>query len=512
MKTMTDQPLLTMRGIVKAFPGVRALDGVDFTLRAGEVHSLMGENGAGKSTLIKVLTGVYLRDDGVMTLGGAEIYPRSPQDAQQLGISTVYQEVNLLPNLSVAENLSIGREPRRLGLIDWREVRRHAQNAIKMLDLDLDVTLPIRSYSIAIQQMIAIARAVDQEAKVLILDEPTSSLDATEVEQLFRVVRRLRDDGLGIIFVSHFLDQVYEISDRLTVLRNGKLIGEYEASSLPKLELISKMIGIEPNEVEAMGNTNRKQEAAERGPVLLKTESLSRKHAVEGVDLSIHGGEIVGLAGLLGSGRSETARMLFGIDSPDSGTIEVSSQTIAKHSPREAIHRRLAFTPEDRKDAGIIPELSVRENIVLALQAKRGWLRRVSAKDQQALADRFIKALNIATPDADKPVGQLSGGNQQKVILGRWLATEPKLLMLDEPTRGIDIGAKAEIEKLIAELCEQGMGVLFISSELDEVLRDSHRVVVLRDRQQVGELTGDAIRMDQVMALIAGDAVEVAHA
>ncbi|MEM6504124.1 MAG: sugar ABC transporter ATP-binding protein [Planctomycetota bacterium] len=509
---MAEQPLLTMRGIVKAFPGVRALDEVDFTLRAGEVHTLMGENGAGKSTLIKVLTGVYKRDAGSMTLNGAEVHPKSTQDAQALGISTVYQEVNLLPNLSVAENLSIGREPRKLGMIDWREARRRASKALAMLELDLDVTLPIRSYSIAIQQMIAIARAVDQKAKVLILDEPTSSLDKSEVQQLFRVMRRLRDEGLGIVFVSHFLDQVYEISDRLTVLRNGKLIGEYEAASLSKLDLISKMIGVDTDQVEAMGHTRQKREAGQQGPVLLKARGLSRKHAVDDVDLCVREGEIIGLAGLLGSGRSETARMLFGIDRPDAGSIEVSGKRITKHGPREAIRHRIAFTPEDRKDAGIIPELSVRENIVLALQARRGWLRRVPAKQQQALADRYIKALNIATPDADKPIGQLSGGNQQKVILGRWLATEPKVLMLDEPTRGIDVGAKAEIEKLIAELCEQGMGVLFISSELEEVLRDSHRVVVLRDRTKVGELSDDAISMDRVMTLIAGDAQEVAFA
>lgn len=501
---MSKASLLELRGIVKTFPGVRALDGVDFTLRAGEVHSLMGENGAGKSTLIKVLTGVYRRDGGTMRLASEEIHPKNPLDAQRLGISTVYQEVNLIPELTVAENLFIGREPRRLGLINWSAANRRAREAMAGLDLDIDVTLPVRTYSIAIQQMVAIARAIDEDAKILVLDEPTSSLDTAEVKQLFGVMRRLRERGLGLVFVSHFLDQIYEISDRLTVLRNGKLIGEYEAASLPRVDLISKMIGKDVKQVAEMERVRGVPSIRGQHPIVLEAQKLGKRHAVEKIDLQVRGGEVVGLAGLLGSGRSETARLLFGIDAPDTGTISVSGQEVRRHSPRAAIRNQIAFTPENRKDAGIIPDLSVRENIVLALQGRRGWLRRIGKSQQEVLAERYIRALNIATPDADKPVGQLSGGNQQKVILGRWLAMQPRLLILDEPTRGIDVGAKAEIEKLISELCQQGMALVFISSELEEVVRDSHRVIVLRDRQKIGELTGDDIRLNNIMRLIAG--------
>jgi len=502
---MAATALLELRGIVKTFPGVRALDGVDFTLRRGEVHALMGENGAGKSTLIKVLTGVYRRDGGTMRLDGRAIHPRTPLDAQRLGISTVYQEVNLIPELTVAENLSIGREPRRFGFIDWSAARRRAEEAMARLDLHIDVTLPVRSYSIAIQQMVAIARALDEDAKVLVLDEPTSSLDAAEVEQLFAVMRRLRERGLGIVFITHFLDQVFAISDRLTILRNGQLVGEHEAASLSRIELISMMIGKAVEQVADMQRSHAARPPAAERQVVLRAKGLQRRHAVEDVDLELRSGEVVGLAGLLGSGRTETARLLFGIDAPDAGAIEVDGRPMRRHTPRAAIRRQIAFTPEDRKDAGVIPDLSVRENIVLALQGRRGWLRRIGPAEQHRLADRFIGALNIATPDADKPVGQLSGGNQQKVILARWLAMQPRMLMLDEPTRGIDVGAKAEIEKLIADLCAEGMALLFISSELEEIVRDSHRVVVLRDRRKVGELSGDDIRLDRIMQIIAAE-------
>lgn len=504
MANSSGQSILEMRQVVKAFPGVLALDHVDFTLEQGEVHALLGENGAGKSTLIKVLTGVYRRDSGSTKLAGVSINPRNPLAAQRLGISTVYQEVNLIPELSVAENLSIGREVRKYGLIQWGQARRRAIEVLQRLDIDLDVTLPVRRYSIAIQQMIAIARAISEDAKILVLDEPTSSLDSAEVEQLFTVMRRLSHDGLGIIFVSHFLDQVYEISDQLTVLRNGKLVGQYETKSLNRLELISKMIGKDIDEVSQMESHTARPAKTDQ-PIVLDAQGISRRHAVEKVDVTIHAGEVVGLAGLLGSGRTETARLLFGIDPCDSGSIEVGGRVIKRHRPRTAIRNQIAFTPEDRKDAGIIPELSVRENIVLALQGRQGWLRRIGSERQQDLAAQFIKALNIATPDSNKPVGQLSGGNQQKVILARWLAMQPKLLILDEPTRGIDIGAKAEIEKLIADLCDQGMALLFISSELEEVVRDCHRVVVLRDRRQVAELTGKEIQLGNIMRIIAAE-------
>lgn len=510
------EALLELRGIVKTFPGVRALDDVDFQLQRGEIHALLGENGAGKSTLIKVLTGVYERDGGTMRLAGQEIRPRNPFEAQELGISTLFQEINLIPELSVAENLALGREPRRWGLIHHAAARKHAIAAMARLDLHIDVSLPVCSYSIAIQQMVAIARALDEQAKVLILDEPTSSLDAAEVAQLFAVLRQQRDQGLGIVFVSHFLDQIYALCDRLTILRNGKFVATSPIAAMPRMELIGKMIGKDTEQVAAMQNhlpaTTQANNAPStvgdsppERPVILRARNLRRRNAVEQMDLEIHAGEVVGLAGLLGSGRTETAQLLFGIDIPDHGSLEVNGLAIKRPSPRAAIAQQLAFTPEDRKRAGIIPELSVRENIVLALQARRGWLRRIPHKEQQEIALRFIHALKIATPDADKAVGLLSGGNQQKVILARWLAMRPKLLILDEPTRGIDIGAKAEIENLIAELCADGMALLFISSDLEEVVRDSHRVVVLRERRKVGELHGDDIRLDRILQMIAAE-------
>ena len=501
----SDTPLLLARAVTKSFPGVRALDAVDFTLRRGEIHTLMGENGAGKSTLIKVLTGVYARDGGDFLLDGQPIHPQSPLEAQRLGISTVYQEVNLIPFLSVAENISLGREPKRFGFLRWGEINRRAREALARLDLHhVDVTRPLNSYPVAIQQLVAIARAVDVQAKVLILDEPTSSLTAAEVERLFTVMRRLKNDGLGIVFVSHFLDQVYAISDRLTVLRNGRFVGEYEAAKLPRLELIARMLGRDVDEVRQLTTKHAETAPVDHRP-LVRVQGLGRRGSVNPLDFEIRSGEIVGLAGLLGSGRTETARLLFGIDTPDSGQLHVEQVPVSVRSPRKAIALGFGFTPEDRKTDGIVPSLSIRENVILALQARRGWLRPLSGAKQHELADHYVKALNIATPDAEKPIGELSGGNQQKALLARWLASQPRLLIVDEPTRGIDVGAKAEIEKLLAGLCNQGMGVLFISSELEEVARDCHRVIVLRDRTQVGTLTGDQRTVPNIMRLIAGE-------
>ena len=497
-------PLLAVRGLSKHFPGVCALDGVDFTLSRGEIHALMGENGAGKSTLIKVLTGVYRRDGGEILLSGRPIDPRSPAEAQRFGISTVYQEVNLIPFLSVAENIFLGRQPMKFGRIDWKQIRLRAAEALKRLDIGVDVTQPLNSYSLAVQQMAAIARALDIEAKVLVLDEPTSSLDANEVEHLFSVLRNLKSQGLGVVFVSHFLEQVYAISDRLTVLRNGKLIGEYESAKLPRLELVAKMMGKDLKTVQEMSA----QHGAEPVPAVhkpfLRAKGLARRGSMLPFDLEIRAGEVVGLAGLLGSGRTETARLLFGIDRADAGQVEIDGKSVTLSSPRTAIAHRIGFCPEDRKTQAILPDLSVRENIVLALQASLGWTRMIPAQQQRSLAGEYVKALSIATLDVEKPIKFLSGGNQQKAVLARWLASQPRLLILDEPTRGIDIGAKAEVEKLIAKLCAEGMAIVFISSELEEVVRDSHRVVVLRDRRKVCELTGEQIELTAIMKAIAG--------
>ncbi|MFF4341248.1 sugar ABC transporter ATP-binding protein [Kitasatospora sp. NPDC001540] len=504
---MRQQPVLEVRGIRKEFPGVVALDGVDFRLFPGEVHALMGENGAGKSTLIKVLTGVYQSDGGEVELAGEQVRIAGPLQAQQAGISTVYQEVNLCPNLSVAENIFIGREPRRFGLIDWSSMRRRAAELVRGIDLDIDVNAPLNSYSIAVQQLVAIVRAVDVSAKVLILDEPTSSLDRDEVRQLFTVMRRLRDQGVAILFVSHFLDQIYEICDRMTVLRNGRLEGEYLTSELNQVELVSRMIGSELAGLDQLGGGKRRERTAPTGKAFLQADRLARRGAVEPYDLDIRPGEVVGLAGLLGSGRTEAARLLFGADQSDGGTLRIEGAVTSLRSPRDAIARGIAFCSENRKTEGLVGELTVRENIVLALQASRGWTRPLSRTVQDAYALKWIRALDIRPGNPEALVRNLSGGNQQKVLLARWLITDPKLLILDEPTRGIDIGAKAEIQKLVANLAEDGMAVLFISAELEEVLRLSHRVGVLRDHRMVAQLDNDgALTPERIMATIASGA------
>jgi galactofuranose transport system ATP-binding protein len=495
-------PMLTMTGVSKQFPGVRALSGVDFRLFPGEIHALMGENGAGKSTLIKVLTGVYPIDEGSVVLDGTPVAFGSPLQAQSGGVSTVYQEVNLCPNLSVAENVFIGREPRQFGRIQWSLMRARSRELLKRLQLDIDVTERLSEYSLAVQQMVAIARAIDISAKVLIFDEPTSSLDAGEVAQLFRVMRQLRDDGVAILFVTHFLDQVYEISDRITVLRNGRLVGEYLTRELPQLQLVEKMIGKELDVLEKL-EEHTKRSLATSAP-LVEAVELGRKGSIAPFSLTIHAGEVVGLAGLLGSGRTELARLLFGADRHDHGQILVDGAPATIRTPSGAMARDIAFCSENRRTEGLIEELTVRENVILALQASRGWSRPLPRRRQDELVDKYIKALRITPADPEAIVRNLSGGNQQKVILARWLITEPRLLILDEPTRGIDVGAKAEIQRLVVELSDGGLAVLFISAELDEVLRLSHKVAVLRDRHVVSELVNDStVDADTVMQTIA---------
>jgi simple sugar transport system ATP-binding protein len=492
-----------MAGITKSFPGVQALQDVSFALRAGEIHALLGENGAGKSTLIKVLTGVERMDQGTITLLGKEMEVKSPQHAQEVGISTVYQEINLCPNLTVAENILIGREPRKFGRIHWRTMNTRAAQLLHRLDIDIDVTQTLGSYSVAIQQMAAIARALESSsAKILILDEPTSSLDAYETSQLFQVMRKLKGEGVAIVFITHFLDQVYEVADRITVLRNGKLVGSYDVRSLPRLELIAKMIGRNLTELDEM--TRIKSESGARvGLKLLEAADLARVGSMEPFNLELYAGEVLGFAGLLGSGRTETANLLFGVDKPDGGTLRIGGETVKGGSPMDSIRRGVALCPEDRKIDGIVDELTVRENIILALQANNGWLRHLGPARQREIAERYIELLNIATPSPDQPVKNLSGGNQQKVILARWLATNSQVLILDEPTRGIDIGAKAEIQKLVLALAEEGKGCIFISSELEEVMRCSHRIAVMRDREKVAEFPGD-IDEQVIMQTMAG--------
>jgi len=498
---MENDVILQMSNIEMNFPGVRALANVDFTLRKGEVHSVMGENGAGKSTLIKCLTGVYQMDSGSIVFDGRSIRPNSVSDAMKLGISSVYQEVNLCPNLTVAENIFIGRQPMKAGaLIDWKKMNRLSKEALQKFDLDINVTKNLDTYSVAIQQMIAIARAVDIDAKILILDEPTSSLDKEEVARLFEVIRKLKSEGIAIIFISHFLDQVYEISDRITVLRNGELIGEYLAADLPQIELVKLMVGKELEQMTKLKRTSHTDEHK----VVVEAKNISVPASIQDVGLTLIEGEVLGFAGLLGSGRSETAKALFGIDRISDGAISIRGNTVQLKNPAMAIKQKIAFCPEDRKSDAVIADLTTRENIVLALQGRMGMFKYLSKKKQKELADKYIKLLGIATPDAEKKIGELSGGNQQKCILARWLATEPDAIIMDEPTRGIDVGAKAEIMKLTLELCENGMAVAFISSELEEVIKLSNSVVVMRDRKKVAQLHGDEIDHDRILEKIAG--------
>lgn len=507
--TVSAAPVLALSGIHKGFPGVKALGDVSLRLFPGEVHALMGQNGAGKSTLIKVLTGLYTPDAGVITLDGHTIAPRRTEEAQALGIQTVYQEVNLCTNLSVAENICAGRFPRKSwlggGRIDWAAVNAEARRVLAQMDLDIDVTAPLSRYSLSVQQMVAIARALRVQARVLILDEPTSSLDDAAVQRLFTVLRRLRDQGLAILFVTHFLDQTYALADRITVMRNGETEGEYLASDLSRLALVNKMVGAPPDQQP----TRLDSRAPNTGAAVLKAQGLSRRGALHPLDLELKRGEVLGLAGLLGSGRTEAARLLFGADTADAGHVEAGSHNGRWHSPRQAIAAGIAFCSEDRKHEGAILDLSVRDNILLALQARHGLRLVMSHEQQQALADDYIQRLGIKTASADTPIGQLSGGNQQKALLARWLATEPAALILDEPTRGIDVRAKEDLMDAVRALAHKedgtGMSILFISSELPEVLHCSDRVLVLRDRRAAGEYRRGELDERSVLEVIAAE-------
>lgn len=501
---MENNVVLTMRGICMTFPGVKALDNVDFTLRKGEIHALMGENGAGKSTLIKCLTGINDFDSGEIHVDGIEgtVKNHSTQDAQNVGISTVYQEVNLCPNLSVAENLYIGREPMTpFHTIDRKTMIRKADELVKRLDIKVDVTQNLENYSLAIQQMIAIARASDMDSKVLILDEPTSSLDDSEVEKLFKVMRQLKNEGVGIVFVTHFLEQVYALCDRITVLRNGTLVGEYPIADWPRVKLVAAMMGKDFDDLASIkpeGFDTQKD-----APVQIEARGLSYKGTIKPFDLDIKKGEVIGLTGLLGSGRSELARAIYGADKAQTGTLKVAGKEVKINQPLDAMNLGMGLLPDDRKAEGIIGDLSVRENIILAMQAKRGMFRQIPRSQQEKIADEYIKLLQIKTASRETPIKQLSGGNQQKGILARWLVTDPDFLILDEPTRGIDIGTKTEIQKLIIKLSQEGKSIMFISSEIEEMLRTCNRMAVLRDGAKVGELDGE-LTQERVMGAIAG--------
>jgi ribose transport system ATP-binding protein len=507
-----------MEGITKRFAGATALDGVDFTLQAGEVHALVGENGAGKSTLVKVMTGVYRRDAGRLWLGGTPVDFDTPAAAQAAGVVAVHQEIHLLRYRTVAENICLGREPRRFGLVDWRAVRAEAERALAALGpeaatLGIDPRATLGALNTARQQLVAIARALSLGARVLVLDEPTSSLADREVTLLYEVVRRLRGAGVGVVYISHRFDELYALCDRVTVLRDGRLVATRPLAGLERVDLVALMLGKTRDAVRAGGATGFGHRAAPAaagaGAPLLEARRLRRGARLRDVSVDVRAGEIVGLAGLLGAGRSETARALFGAEPAEDGEARLGGRAFAPRTPDDAIGAGVAFLSEDRKAEGIIPELSVRENLTLAALPTLTRAGVVSRARQRALVDRFVRRLGIKTRDVDQPVRELSGGNQQKVLIARWLATEPRLLLLDEPTRGIDVGAKAEIQGLVRELAESGMAVLMASSELEELVEGCARVVVLRDGRSVAELAGDAVTPDAIMdAMAHGSAVE----
>ncbi|MBE6014295.1 MAG: sugar ABC transporter ATP-binding protein [Lachnospiraceae bacterium] len=495
------EKVLEMKGICKSFPGVKALSDVNFSLNPGEIHALMGENGAGKSTLIKVLTGVYSKDEGEIILDGKAVSIGSPQDAQNKGISTVYQEITLCPNLTVAENMYIGRDKKVIQ--NWKKMNEGANWMLKNLDIPATATQQLGDCSLAVQQMVAIARAVDMDCKVLILDEPTSSLDEQEVEKLFKLMRDLKAKGVGIIFVTHFLEQVYEVCDKITVLRDGKFVGEYTVAECPRVQLVSKMLGKEFDDLAEI-KENKVEEDVDIDAYVFEAEGLTSDQGIAPFDFTISKGEVNGFTGLLGSGRSECVRAIFGADRVTGGTVKVNGKTVKINKPIDAMRNGIAYLPEDRKGDGIVGELSVRENIILALQVMKGFFKPFSKAEANKFADEYIKLLGIKTASADTPIKSLSGGNQQKCIVARWLLTHPQYLILDEPTRGIDVGTKVDIQKLVLKLASEGVAVTFISSETDEMLRTCSRLVVMRDRKVVGELKGADLNQNKIMSTIAG--------
>lgn len=496
--------LVSMTGIQKAFSGVPALRSADLNIHAGEVHALIGQNGAGKSTLIKILTGVYRRDGGDILFDGAISYISSPREAQETGIATIYQELNLVPLRSVTENVMMGYEPKTLGVfINWSEAHKRTREILSRFGIEIDVKAPLGSYSTAIQQLVAIARAVSLNAKLVIMDEPTSSLDAGEVQTLFGVVRELKRAGVAVLYVSHFLDELFEICDRVTTMRDGQTVGVREISETSKLEMIADMLGRNIDDIQAAGMTELGGGGTEVGDVLLKADNVSTGPRLSQFDMTVHRGEIVGLGGLLGAGRTEAARALFGVDPVLNGTITFKGEQSAPANPAEAISNGIGFLTEDRKAEGIVPDMSVRENMTLALLPKLTVNGQIDRAKERELVEHYIKALGIKTANMDQPIRELSGGNQQKVLLARWLATEPELLILDEPTRGVDVGAKLEIQAIIRSYVEKGFGVVLISSEFEELVEGADRIIVLQEGQSVSELQNPGITENALVKAIA---------
>ncbi|MEM6825460.1 MAG: sugar ABC transporter ATP-binding protein [Pseudomonadota bacterium] len=498
--------LVSMAGIEKSFAGVPALRQASLDVEPGEIHALIGQNGAGKSTMIKVLTGVYRRDNGSVHLAGRESNVASPREAQEAGIATIYQELNLVPLRSVTENMVMGYEPKSLGLfVNWREANRRAREVLSRFGIDIDVGEPLASYSTAIQQLVAIARAVSLDAKLVIMDEPTSSLDASEVEVLFGVVRELKKQGVSVLYVSHFLDELFQICDRVTTMRDGQTVSTRDVSSTSKLELIADMLGRDKGEIAAEGMTEFAGASAKRGDVVVSAAGVSTGPRLSQFDLSLHRGEIVGLGGLLGSGRTEAAKALFGVDDVIGGTITIHGETGQPSGPESAIEKGIGFLTEDRKAEGIIPDMSVRENLTLAMLPRLTHRGQIDFARERDLVEKFINNLGIKTAHMDQPIRELSGGNQQKVLLARWLATEPDVLILDEPTRGVDVGAKREIQSFIRRYVEKGFGVVLISSEFEELVEGADRIVVMHEGRSVSELTNPGITENTLVNALANN-------
>jgi galactofuranose transport system ATP-binding protein len=496
--------LLSMQAISKSFGGVSALIEASLDVRPAEIMALVGQNGAGKSTMIKILNGAYVRDSGTITFDGAPWTASSPQRAQRAGISTIFQEINLIGYRSVAENIFLGREPRRrFGLLDWAKMNAEAAKLLARFDVKVDVREPLENFSTAIQQMVAIARAVSFDAKLVIMDEPTSSLDEAEVAVLLRTILQLKAEGVAVIFVSHKLDELYKVCDRVTIMRDGRTVAVSDMADMSKLQLVASMLGRDLAEVKKKGATAFDEGAGNIGGELLAAKNIAIGHLVRDSSINIRKGEIVGLAGLLGSGRTETARAVFAADKKSGGHVKFNGVNGDFKSPAEAIAAGMGYCSEDRKAQGIVPGMSVAENLTLALMPALTRSGTLDEAKQRKIVERFIKDIGIKCASPDQKIKELSGGNQQKVLLARWLCMNPKLLILDEPTRGIDVGAKAEIQNLIRKLADEGLGVLMISSELEEIVEGADRVFVLREGRTVAEIQRDDLTEAGVMRAMA---------
>jgi len=493
------RPVLEMQSISKSYPGVTALSAVDFSVLPGEVHALVGENGAGKSTLMKILAGADTKDAGRIAIDGAEVHISSPQEAMSLGVSIIYQEFNLVPYMNAAENIFLGREPASSvpGVIDFRKMYADAEAIISELGVALDVRAPINTLSVAQQQMVEIAKATSRKSRIIAMDEPSATLTDHELENLFALMRRLKAEGVSIIYISHRLEEIFEIADRVTVLRDGELVETKNVSDTDRDDIIRMMVGRELKE-------SIPKVAADHGDVALEVKVLTRAGALRNVSFAVKRGEILGLAGLVGAGRTEVARVIFGADPIDSGEIRVGGKSVNIKSPRHAISLGIGLVTEDRKALGLVLGMAVRENISLANLGVLSRLGFVSRRREREVARKYVEDILIKTPSVEQAVQNLSGGNQQKVVLAKWLFTESSVLIFDEPTRGIDVGAKTEIYQLMNRLAANGVAIIMISSELPEVLGMSDRILVMHEGEIAGELSRDEATQERIMQLATG--------